>query len=476
MSIMRVRKRVIKRPVPTQMQDLTTLSSTKPSKIDTSMRSITLRDENRRKGSTVSKGSLELLYRMDGLTFRIVQKYVEKMVGGGYVIKGGSDASRLACENLANDINLKYLLSEIVRDIFVTGNGTAWTEIGYNEDGTDILVIKMINPKSGITFVKDDKDNVLYDRNLRPVGFKLGGTLGFPKMEWYENEIKVEEEVVWTPSKPGEDGRDRIAYWKLVGVGEEEEGMSPLEPGYKASIVRLNLEDTVGNAAFRSLAVMAIVGDKDQPLESVTDAQLDAVKNKLRELDQDTVWAFRRNVEISKFPMPDITGYEELMYYFADLASSGSGIGISLILQPAARGYRGDIEIKQEEFMDSVKIFQQALETQIKEFLFKRLLRAKGHSTKNMPYIKLIGKESGIALSTSRRLSTYARYGILTPDPELEDWIRENEGLPPLDEEIKKVKYDPKNMAVSQNSPKEDPDSKKPDEDDDEEDEDDRDD
>lgn len=468
MSAFRVRKTVAS-SVPKDTQDLTTLTSGKTSKVDSSMRSITLKDANKRKGSTVSKGALELLYRMDGLTFRIVQKYIEKIVGGGYIVKGGSEAARKLCQDLADNIDLKYLLSEVVRDIFVTGNGTAWTEIGYNKSGTNIVLVKMINPKSGITFVKDDKNNVLYDATLRPAGFKLGGELGFPKMEWHQDRIVIQEEVVWTPSKPGEDGRDRIAYWKLVGVGEEEEGMSPLEPGYKASIIRMNLEDTVGNAAFRSLAVMAIVGDKDQPLEAVTDAQLDTVKNKLRELDQDTVWAFRRNVEIGKFPMPDVGGYEKLMYYFADLASSGSGIGISLILQPAERGYRGDIEIKQEEFMDSVKIFQQALEKQIKDFLFRRLLVAHGQSTLNIPHIKLIGKESGIALSTSRRLSTYARYGILTPDPLLEEWIRENEGLPPLDEAIKKVKYDPKNMIQSKDETNESRDSKKPDEDDDKE-------
>jgi len=172
------------------------------------------------------------------------------------------------------------------------------------------------------------------------------------------------------------------------------------------------------------------VGTECENPINVTDEQLNKVRDKLRDLDQDTVWAFRYNVKLVDLPVPDISEYSGLMYYFADMEAAGAGVGLALILAPMERGYRGDIADKREDFMDSVKHFQEILSHQIRENLFKRLLKAKGQRSDNAPEIVFITKDSGIALSKSRRLSTYARYDLLTPDPTLEAWLRQQEGLP----------------------------------------------
>lgn len=393
-------------------------------------RSIAIESKDKRREAVVTKDQLEALFRLDGLTFRIVRKYVEKMVGNGYLIQGGSNEGRQLCQEFADDVDLKSVLSVVIQDIFVTGNGTGWLELGYTKDGTDIVAVRLINPKSDIGFRKDADKNVIYDNTLRPEAINLGGKLGFPVMSWEENAIVKGNQVVWTPSNDNEDGRDRIAYFKLIDVGEDEEGLSPLEPVYKAALIRLNLEDTVGNAAFRGSAVAAYVGlEGGNPLE-ITDEMLNDVKDKLLQVDQDTVWAFRRDVALENFPQPEIDKFERLMYYFADMQSSGSGIGISLILQPLDRGFRGDVSVAKEEFLDSVTLYQDLLAKQVRDQLFKRLMKAKGKDPRKAPYIKFKSKDSGIALSQSRRLSTYARYKLLTPDTDLETWIRDNEGLP----------------------------------------------
>lgn len=436
------RRRIIKRDV-TQELAVPVSSKTRREDVGPNIRSLALKDVSKRIDPTVSKSQLELLKRIDGLTFRIVQKYIENIIGESYVLKGGSDQGRETCEEFCRRIDIRFLTSLIVDDIFATGAGNAWTELGYNQTGTNILTVTVINPKSGIDFIRNQDKDIIYDKTLNPVGFHLGGNLGYPKMEWQENFIKVDNETKWTPSKSGEDGRDRVAHWKFVGSGDEL-GISPLEPTYKAAVIRLNLEDTVGNAAFRSLAVAALVGTEGENPMNVTDEQLNSVRDKLRDLDQDTVWAFRYNVKLVDLPIPDISNYSELMYYFADMEAAGAGVGLALILAPMERGYRGDIADKREDFMDSVKHFQEILSYHIRENLFKRLLKAKGQRPDNAPDIVFITKDSGIALSKSRRLSTYARYELLTPDPDLEEWLRQQEGLPPLDEVIKKIKYSPK--------------------------------
>jgi len=428
MSFLKSIKRV--KPVQKEEREIHKLVSSGVSVPVTSFTNLrsTLLAVEKRKGSTVQASQLETLFRIDSLTFRIVQKYIEKILGGSYVIKGENKIIQNLCIDFCKDIDLLNLLSGIIFDIFVTGNGTAWIELGYTEDGSDIKKITLINPKSGIDLIRDEQGNILYDKDLKPVGYCIKA-IGYPKIEWRKDKIIQDGEVVWKANSPKDDGRDRIAYFRFINTGDEL-GMSPLEPSYKAALIRLNLEDTVGNVAFRSSGLIGVVGSENEDPRNITDQQLDTLKNELVNADQFSVWAVRNNVDIKSFPTPNITNFERLMYYFADLQSSGSGVGISLILQPLERGYRGDIEIAREEFFDTVKLFQESLSYQIREYIFKRLLKCKGYDPNKAPIIIFKGREAGIALSTARRLSAYARYNLIKPTPELEKWIRIQEGLP----------------------------------------------
>ncbi len=406
------------------------LVSGRPTSNVSILRSQSIFDPDKRKETEVSKSQLEALYHRDPLTFRIVQKYIEEIIGSRFIIDGGGDAEREAVLALLNRVDIMYLGSEIVRDIFVTGAGNAWCELGYNKAGNNIITIRLINPKSGIDFIRDEKDDIKYEDDLKPTGYKLGH-LGFPDIEWKKNEISIRGEITWRATG-NQDGRDRIAHFKLVGIGEYELGLSPIAPGYKIALIRLNIEDVVGNAAFRSGSVVAKVGVEGEDPMTVTEEHLDQVKGELEDIDQDTIWAFRRNVDLGGFPVLDIKGMENVLYYFADLQCGGTGIKLPIILQPLQRGFRGDIEVALEEFKDgAVPIFRHTLEYQIREKIFKRLCAAKrGLDPNKAPSIRFIPRQGRIALAASRRIASYARRGLIRYDPVLEKFIRDTEGLP----------------------------------------------
>jgi len=219
--------------------------------------------------------------------------------------------------------------------------------------------------------------------------------------------------------------------FKLIGLGEDEYGLSPLAPGYKAALVRLNIEDVIGNISFRKSSIVAKLGDENQPPESVTDEQLKTIQDQLRQADSYNVFTFRRNVDIGEFPTPDIKELSTPLYYLADLYCSGLGVKLGLILQPPQGSYRGDIEIAREEFRESVVVqLRKSLEKQIRDKFFKRFLKARGYDPLNAPYIEFIPKQGRLGLEKSRRIATYARRGLIKYDPLLEKYIRELEGLP----------------------------------------------
>jgi len=250
--------------------------------------------------TTVDKASLEKLYHIDGYTFRLVQDHVDWIVGPGYYLEG--DTEDKVFLEWCNRMHLTRILKEIIKDIFVTGAGNAWVELGYSEDGKDILGLRMINPKTDMDYIRDaSTKNVLLDDTGRPIGFVQNQGL-YGKVEWRKDRIVVNDKIVWTPKWNGDDGRDRIAHFTLFRLGESYLGMTPLESAYKQAIIRLNIEENVGESAFRSGGILATVGTPDKPPESIPDKWVDDVVKELENVTHKTIFGFKPNVRIDRFP------------------------------------------------------------------------------------------------------------------------------------------------------------------------------
>jgi len=421
-----MKSKIITKTLPTKESSLCILTSSPEAP-----RSLTIGKTDLREVPSASKEDLEKLYSIDGLTGRIVDKYIEKIWGSGYDIIGSDQEISKEIGNWSKAIDIDYIGGEILRDIFITGAGNAWCELGYNKEGTDISTIKIINPKM-MDFLRDSSKKIEYDTDLRPKGYVFGsGLASRVKVTWEKDKITSigdKGEQIDYMNK-NQDGRDRIAHFKLIGLGEMEEGISPVARSFKSALVRLNLEHTVGDIASRSSSIMAEIGREDQPPESISESVLESTKKELEKVDSVSIFVFRRTTKISPFPTPDPSKFTDLLYYFADLYTSSLGVKLPLILQPA-RGYRGDIEIAQLEFLDTVKLFQNRLAIQVKNLFFKRLLKARGIQESLTPNIVFKLKDQGIALSQSRRIATYARRNLISYDPELEKFIRDQEGLP----------------------------------------------
>jgi len=442
MSLNRIRKYIGKKILPKEKEEVRIEKLSATGKIQTNVqsRSVLLSQIEERRQSTVKKEELETLYHIDGLTFRQVNKYIDSMIGPGFFLEGDKDIVDKLNTWIKN-VRLKRILEEVVRDIFVTGCGNAWVELGYTEDGKDIQKLRIINPKSGIDYIRDQYGNVLLDENGDPMGYKQERSLLGEEVIWKKDEITVGGKRAWKPTRKDEDGRDRIAHFKLFGLGESYLGMSPLEPIYRDAIIRLNLTDNVGETGFRGGGIVAYVGEEDQPASAVPDKYIDQLARDLENVSQQDVFVFRKDVKLDRFPIPDLKGREDLIYYFVDVQCAALGIPLPLLLEPK-RSYKGDIEFKAIEFEHIVTHLQEKLAEQIEDKILSRVLKARGINVTKTPKVVFRSYMPTMKLSKARRIGKLFRDGVMTWDPELEKRIRKEEGLPTkyLEEHLEKIK------------------------------------
>jgi len=403
--------------------------------------------------STVSKDQLETLYHVDALTFRDVNDYVDKVVGAGIYLEGEENLVKL-CNEWLDNIKYKRLLEEGVKDIFVSGGGNGFYEMGYNEAGDNIPSVRILNPKNMDYIRNKEKDkSVELDDNGYPVGFiRSKDSYSRTKTEWTKDNIKVGDKVVWT-SSDDQDGRDRIAHFKLFGLGESYLGHSPVETIYKTAIIRLNLEDNCGESAYRSAGIVATVGRENQP--DPKPEVIDGVVSDLQNVNAQSVFGFPVGVRIDKFPSPDLSDRANLLMYFAGIQSMGMGIPMTRHLLPGSRvTMRGTDNLSLDlDYEERILNIQDRLAEQVREKFLYRMLKARGLVSEYSEVPKVYFGSSTPLLTREQinLISRAGRMGMLRRDPEVELFLRKKIGLPTtyIERELEQWKRDETKIPTS---------------------------
>jgi len=429
--------------------------------------------------TTISKEQLELLFHIDGLTQRQVQEICDYIVSPGFYLETKDEALNKELMSFWDLVHGYEVMENIVKDIHVTGAGNGWLELGYTEKGDDIVTLRVINPKSGIDYLRNKdledlkeasfflgSDYVALDEYAQPKGFKqdLGyyGPYFGQKTIWMKDKITVGDKEVWNPGEDKglePDGRDRIAHFKLYGLGESYLGMTPLETAYKQAIIRLNLEENVGESGHKGGGYII----KVKPLmegSPVPKSQIDTFVNAfIKDLNVKSVFGIEDRVNIETMPIPKIEERENLMYYFADLQGAAMGRPIILDLQSTARrGFSGEAQQKAIDFELRMNALQKKLAEQIRWKIFYRYMKAKSMDYKNVPRIIFNSRQPVLRRERAREIGQYSGKDMIRYHPEVAKSLLQQLNLPSehLNKEIKAWKKENKLSEPSKNKSLED--------------------
>jgi len=371
---------------------------------------------------TIPYEKLETLYRVSGLVFSIIEKYTRRIIGQGFYFEGASENTIKEFETWAKQVKLKQALADSVRDIFLAGG--AWGENVLNKAGNDIVKIKPLNPSTMDFIRKRITNEVSLLEDDTPEGY-VRTYRGQKKIYWRKDTIEKAGEIIYKAKKK-EDCRKRIFYLKFWTLSESYIGYTPLVSIYKDELIRLNIADAVGESAFRGTGIIATISSPEGV--EIPSETLDKLERDLRQVRSKTIFIFPSEIEISRFPIADMSDMHLNLNYFTNTVCTGLGLRREIIMSPTTRMPGIDIASSREDFELDVMALQDLLAEQVNEQIIKYRAELKG--IEEYPVLKFRSLQRAVKLSEARRRATLARAGLLTYDPELEIKIRDEEGLP----------------------------------------------
>jgi len=363
--------------------------------------------------SKTTKEKVALFYKLydtDELTFQLVNFLVDRITHT-YIFEGDAEVVK-ELEKWASEVNFKTRLEDFVRDTIV--GGTGWIELVKGKVAIERIVV--INPET-MDFIRDSTGQTILDDNGEPVGFQQETGTG---IRYYTAEgVKLNNKLVF--SSNSEDVRDRIKYFKLIGRGDSQLGKSFVGAIYRVAIIRTNVADMTGEAAFRGGGMVATTEGE------MTPDQKKKLKVDLKNITARNTMIIKKTITLGLMPIPDTSNAVDIIYLLADFQSMGMGVPLDLIVS-GGRSQQRDLITKLADMETRIASLQARLAEQINDEIISEQLSLM--NKKGKAKLKFVSASPGALLNRSRVVSTLARRNLMTYDPEIEVAIRKELDLP----------------------------------------------
>lgn len=352
----------------------------------------------------------ELLYRLEPLVFSGINKLTRRITGSKIYFTGGSDEENEKALRFFEESNTRNLLPHLVKDAFIYGFGVA--EIVRKGGKT---TISQIDPKE-FDFQREGADIALDDK---------GNVIGFV---WK----RAGEERKLAPSE--------VLIIRFFSLGEYCLGISPVEAAFKAAWIKLNLEEALGEAIFRHgypLIKFKVGTPEEGPWHEITPEKIKAAKKILADLESATElvlpWWIDADILAKR---TDIGGIHEFLELLGMEILAAFEIPKGFGVETKGLGGR---TVEELDFEKTIIVFQEELKRQLEEQLLFPYYKEAGFKTRpSMTFSEYSPELQNLKL---RRLSAYAKHGLITRTDELENALRAAEGFP-LKKKKKTVKED----------------------------------
>jgi len=377
---------------------------------------------------------LEKLYYMEPLLFAGVNFYVNQAVSSGLEIEAKDKKVEAYVKDWAEKVNLVDKLEKIMQDMCIYGN--AFVELVWDRKRTEILDLAIIDPKS-IDFIRDRDNLPLVDAIGRPVGYIQKVPEEKPEYRQALQDIvnakgvsieQVSLDVRGIPF-PVED----IAHYRLFILSDTLMGVGLIEPLYDTVVLKLQVEEALGHGLQKSGFPLFVAKLGKEGIHEPTEAEIKTFEEKvMSQIDdaRDLVVPYYYDIDV--LGVSKIEKLKEYLDYFVDLIASGLSIPHSILLRGERIGSTvADVQADNAE--RKLKAFQAKLITTTRDQVLTPLIKSAGF--KEVPKLRFKPTSSIFMRRKADRLGILARAGLLTPDRNLEAYIRSLEDLPSMPEE-----------------------------------------
>lgn len=350
----------------------------------------------------------EVLYRLDPLVWAGINKLSRLISSSRVYFTGPKEEDVVIMEMFLDRIGLRTILPFLIKDIFIYGYGVA--EILRDKKGK-IVKLAQIDPKT-FDYIRIEGTKYI-ERNTD------GSIKGYvQKISGQENKVFKAKDIIIV---------------RFYALGEECLGLTPLEPVYKSSWIKLNLEEALGEAVYRHgyPIFWYKVGTPEAQAKGfeVTPEKIQEAKTYLKDLSSASELILPWWIELgrvdAKSQIGDLSDF--LQYLSAEIMA---GLEVPKVYGTSTEEVQANVAQETLDFEKTIKTMQEALSQQLDEQLFSQY---RAEAKIKFPYPKLnFGEHSEeTKMFRARRLSQYSKYNMITPDENLENDIRKIEGLTP---------------------------------------------
>ncbi len=385
----------------------------------------------------VPRKELELAYACDPIIYNSINKIVQIIMSGDYKIT-------------AKDKKVQRYFNEFVSRLGVTGTGLSWEDLLnliyknalmygasfveniFNKKANRVVEWDIIDSKK-IDYAKDLNNNIVIDTNNNAVGYfqllNYASTSATGTIKVQKNSKFVLPPTVQRPDNYPDSiylPKEKVSQIKFSVVGDGFYPIGLIEPIYKTTIRKMNIEQSYTSSVFRyaNPILQAKLGDLNhQP----TPAQINSILEKLKNLNSKNEIAVPYYYELSYLQPDAMEKVQENLNYFISQQVAGLGVTRSIATGGSENANAASLGNQSTIFSLTLKQIIKSICSSIEKEMFATVCKYEGF--KEIPTLEWDIDTGDEMNDMATRIMKYAQAGMLTYNKETENIIRESEGL-----------------------------------------------
>lgn len=298
----------------------------------------TSEEDQDQESKRVNRRDLEDVYLTNPQAFNTINKSKQLIMSAGFEIRAQKKGVQSKYDDFFNNIgkigmrtNTHQLISYIHHDKFLYGN--AYVERIYDKDQTEILDLKMIDPKL-MDFARDAEGIIVVDNFQNPVGYTMD--IG------RRDSLFMGDEIPNTNDSPVTGnvvlrGTEifllafRIAHFRMFTFGNRFDAVGVIEPAYEDITRKHKIEDATANSIHNtaSFPIIGYVGDNQR---AASQKVMDSTLNALQNLSHSRYMVFQHPTKVETLEVKHSEQVGQALKHFRgnEAAASGMALGFSI--------------------------------------------------------------------------------------------------------------------------------------------------
>jgi len=368
---------------------------------------------------------LENAYIFDPIIFNMINKTTQTIMSAGHEIYAKDEKSLKRIQefvdnigNVGGDMTWEEYLESCFKNMGIFG--WQWSELVQNEDMSKIYDLVVIDPKR-MDYVKNSSGKIALNDFGKPLGYthKLPWSFSSKSKgdKLPENTILGDNEIFIKP--------ERIALFKLYTVGDGFYPIGLIEPGYKSTLRKMNIEEAQSNSIYArgTYPIIDYVGNIDhQPSPDM----IQNATEKLKNLAHHRYFAFPYWHKIEPIEVKQSEVVDKTLEHLRQNQIAPSGMPMAFATGAGEQTNRATLTNQQALWEFTLNYFVSRVISSIRKYVFKPICEKEG--LKEVPTIKWGNISAEEINDKAKRLYMYTKYGILKPE-EVNAFVKKSEQI-----------------------------------------------